>query len=115
MPRWECDSSNEYSEEPSTHCHLATLLDQFPATSGLTHLEAASYPPAHMEEMPQLAEGLQHLAVVLWLHPNPHPKEEPMHTTMQENITMTLLQDIPTFDGRLLKARGLVHGHINCQ
>ena len=54
----------------------------------------------HMEELPQLPEGLQHLAVVLQSHPNPKPKEEPLHRTMQANITMALLQDIPTLDGQ---------------
>ena len=29
MPRQECDSSNEYSEEPNTNYHLADLLEQF--------------------------------------------------------------------------------------
>ena len=100
MPRQECNLSNEYSEEPHTSYHLAELLDQF---QQLWHqiapsLEPASYPSTHMEELPQLAEGLQHLTVVLQPHPNPQPKEEPVHTTMQVNITMTLLQDIPTLD-----------------
>ena len=63
-------------------------------------MEPASQLATHMEELPQLAKGLQHLTVALWPHPNPQPTEEPVHTTMQTNITMTLLQDIPTFDGQ---------------
>ena len=54
----------------------------------------------HIEELPQLAQGLWNLTVVLQPHPNPQPKEEHVHTTMQANITMTLLQDIPTLDGQ---------------
>ena len=63
-------------------------------------MEPATYQPTQMEELPQLAEGLLHLTVVLWLNPYPKPKEDPMHTTMQANTTMTLLLDIPMSDGQ---------------
>ena len=50
--------------------------------------------------------------MVLQLHPSPQPNEEPVHTTMQvytdtlhatwreANLTTSLFQDIPTFDGQ---------------
>ena len=63
-------------------------------------MEPASQPPMHMEELWQLAEGLQHLAVLLWPHPNPQPKDEPVYTNIQANIAMTLLWDIPALDGQ---------------
>ena len=52
-----------------------------------------------MEELLQLAEGLQHLTITLLPHPNPQPQEELVYI-LQANITMTLLQDIPTFHGQ---------------
>ena len=53
-----------------------------------------------MKALLQVAEGLHHLAVALQPCPIPQPKDEPMHTTIQANITMTLLQVIPTSDGQ---------------
>ena len=57
----------------------------------------------------QLMDKLQHLTMIL--QPANQPREEPVHKTMQaytntlhatqreENLTTTILQDIPTFDG----------------
>ena len=45
----------------------------------------------------QLKDRLQPLTMTLQPQPNPRAKE-PIHTTMQANITMTLLQDIPKFN-----------------
>ena len=102
MPIQECDSSDKYSEKPSTSYHLTELLDQFQQLLDqlAPPLEHASHQPTHTEELLQLAEGLQQLAVALQLHPNPKHKEEPMHTNMQANITMTLLLEITTLDGQ---------------
>ena len=61
-------------------------------------MEPASHPPTHLEELQQLTEGLWHLTLVLQPCQNPQPKEEPMHTTIQANSTMTLLQDIQISD-----------------
>ena len=65
--------------------------------------------------------------MMLQPHPIPQPNDEPMHTTKQvymdtlhatqreANLTMTLLQDIPTCSVHKTphRLRGLVHGHSN--
>ena len=94
MPRWECDSS----EELDTTYYLAELLDQFQHLwDKLTPLEPANHPPTHMEELPQLANRMQHLAVALQPCPNPQPKEKPIHTLCRQTSPW---QDIPTLDGQ---------------
>ena len=64
-----------------------------------------------MAELTQLTDKLQHLTVKVQPHPVPQPNEEPVHKTIQAytetlhatqreaNLTMTMLQDIPTFNG----------------
>ena len=59
----------------------------------------------------QLTDKLQHLPMTLQLH-SPQPNEEPVHNTMQTyintliatqteaNLTTTMLQDIPIFNGQ---------------
>ena len=43
MPRWKSESSEEYSEEPDTHCHLASLQEEFwQLQDQLSHLEPAT-------------------------------------------------------------------------
>ena len=89
---------------------MAELQEKFPQLQDqLAHLEPAPHPPAHMAELMQLTDKLQHLTMTLKLLPNPHPNEEPVHTTMQTytdtlhatqreaNITTSLLKDIPMF------------------
>ena len=96
-----------------TLCPLAELQEQFQQLQyQLAHLEPATHPPAQTAELMQLRDKLQHLTMTLQPHPAPKPKEEPMHITMQTytdtlhatlrevNLTTSLLQDIPTFDGQ---------------
>ena len=100
MPRWEHDSSDKYSEEPNTSYHLPGLLDHFQQLWDQVAPLGTCQPVTHTYGgLPQLAEGLQQLIVVLQPSPNPQPKE-PMYTTMYANITMILLQDIPMLDGQ---------------
>ena len=69
-------------------------------------------PPLPTVELVQLTNKLYDLTIMLQQHPTLLPNEEPMHKTMQAytdtlhatqteaNLTMTLLQDISTFDGQ---------------
>ena len=74
-------------------------------------MKPASHPPTHRVELTQLIDKLQLFTIVLKPHPTTQPNEELMHTTMQSymdtlfatqreaNLIMSLLQDIPTFEG----------------
>ena len=63
-----------------------------------------------MAELTQLTDTLKHLTMMLQSHSVPQPPEEPVHKTVQAytdtlhatqaNLTITMLQDIPTFYGQ---------------
>ena len=65
-----------------------------------------------MAELMQFTDKLQHITMMLQLHSTPQSIEEPVHKAVQAymgalhatqreaNITITLLHDIPTFDGQ---------------
>ena len=105
------ESSNENSEETETHHPLAELLQFQQFQNQLACLDSAIHPPTPMADLTQLTDKLQHLTMILQPHPTTHPIEEPMHklsrltdtlcTTQREaNLTMTMLQESPTFDGQ---------------
>ena len=111
MPRKDNESSDDYSEQTDTHHPLAELLEQFQQLQDqFAYLKSATHSPAPMTELMQLTDKLQHLTMMLQPHPMHQPNEEPVHKTMQaymdtlhaiqreSNLTMTKLQDIPTFD-----------------
>ena len=113
MPKGNNKSSNKYSEETDTHHPSAELLEQFwQLKDQFSSLKSAIHPPTPMAELTQLTDKLPHLTKMFQLHPVPQPIEEPIHKTMQAytdtlhttqreaNLTMTMLQDIPTFDGQ---------------
>ena len=46
MPKGDSESSDEYSDETDTHCHLAELLKQFwQLKDQFTSLKCATHPP----------------------------------------------------------------------
>ena len=98
LPRWKSmiHPMNTVRSPTLAISWLSCYINSSTLGTNSPPLEPATHPPTHIT---QLAEGLWHLAVELWICLNPQPKEEPMHTTMQANITMTLLQDIPTLAG----------------
>ena len=112
MPRYESESSDKCNEEPDTHLHLAELQEQFQQLwDQLTHLESSTNPPAHILELTQLTDRLQHLSITLQPYTTPSLKRNPCtqlckhtHTPCmphrEVNFTKSLLQDIPLFDGQ---------------
>ena len=113
MPKGHNESSNKCSEETDIHHPLAELLEQlWQLQEKFNYLKSATHPPTPTTELIQLTDKLQHLTMMLQPHPTPKPNQEPMHKTMQTytatlhatqreaNLTMTKLQDIPTFDGQ---------------
>ena len=113
MAKRDKESFDKYSEEAHTHYLLAELLEQFwQLQDQFSNLRSATLPPTHMLELMQLTDKLQHLAMTFQPHPTHQPIEEPMDNTMQAytdtlhstqreaNLTMTLLHDIPMFDGQ---------------
>ena len=111
MLRHDSDSSDEYSEETDTHHPLAELLEQFwQLQDQLAYLKSATHLPINTAELTQSADKLQHFTMMLQPHPTPHLKENPTHMTVhaymdtvyatdrEANLTMSLFQDISTFD-----------------
>ena len=82
------------------------------ATFQFASLKSTAYQLTSTAELIQLTDKLQHLTMMLQLHLAPQPSEESVHRTTQayidtlcatqreSNLTMTMLQDIPTFDGQ---------------
>ena len=112
MPEGDNESSDDYSEETDT-CHpLAELLEQFQQLQPICLLEICHQPPTSAAELMQLTDKLQHLTMTLQpyltLQPNEEQVPKPMQTYMdtihitqrEPNLTMTMLQDIPTFNGK---------------
>ena len=104
-------SSDEQCEESYTHHPLAELLQQFQQFKNqLASLKSNTQQCTPTEELLQFTDKLQHLTMVL--QPAPQSSEEPVHKSMQvytetlhamqreSNLTTTMLQDIPTFDGQ---------------
>ena len=109
MPEGYNESSDEFCEETDTPHPLAKLLQQFHKLQDqFASLKSTipQSPPA--AKLLQLTDKLQHLTMML--QPVPLPSEVPVHKTMQaytlhttqreSNLTTTMLQDIPTFDGQ---------------
>ena len=113
VPEGDNKSSIKYSEETDTHHQLAELLQQFwQFKDQFVSLKSATHAPTSMAELMQLTNILQPLTMTFQLHPAPQPNKEQLHKTMQAymdilcttqretNLTMTMLQDIPTFNGQ---------------
>ena len=111
MPEGENESSDEYCKENNTYHSLAELLEQlWQLKDQFTSLKSHQSTPT--AELPQLTDKLHHLTVMLQLHSAPQISKEPVHKTMQtytdtlhstqreSNLTTTMLQDIPIFDGQ---------------
>ena len=124
VPEGDNDLSNEYCEETDT-CHpLADLLEQFQQLKNQFASLKSNTPQSTPTELSQLTDKLQH--VTMALQPVLESCEEPVHETMQaytctlcttqreSNLTTTMLQDIPTFDGQDFKFGRLVHGYRDC-
>ena len=107
----ENDSSNEHCEETNTIHPLADLLEQsVQLKNQIASLKSTTPQSTPTEELVQPTDKLQCLAMVL--HQASHSNEEPVHKTMQiymdtlfttkreSNLTTTLLENIPTFDGQ---------------
>ena len=105
------DSSDEYCEETDTCSPLADLLEQFQQRRNqFASLKSNTPQSTPTEGLSQLTDKLQHLTIVL--QPVLQSSKEPVHKTMQaykdtlctaqreSNLTMTVLQDIPIFDGQ---------------
>ena len=112
MPKIDNESSDKYCEETDTHCPLAELLEQFKQPRDqFTSLKSTTPQSTSTAELMQLTDKLQHLILMLQPHSSPQSNEEKVHRTMQaytdslhatqreSDLTVTMLQDIPTFDG----------------
>ena len=113
MPKGDNGSSDKYSEETDTCSPLVELLEQFQQLKDqFANLKSTTPQSTPMAELMQLTDKLQHLTMMLQLHSVPQLDEEPVHKTIQaymdtlhatlreSNLTTTMLQDIPTFDGQ---------------
>ena len=113
MPEGDDESSKEYCEETDTHHPLAELLEQFcQLKDQFASLKSTTLQSTPIAKLSQLTDQLQHLTMML--HLAPQSSEEQVHKTMQagckmdtlhaiqteSNLTTTMLQDIPTFDGQ---------------
>ena len=122
------ESPDEYCEETDTQCPLAKLQEQFwQLWEQLAHLKPVTHLPAHMTELTQLTDELQHLTMTLQPHPTLQPNEEPhahncasicIHPachTERDTPPYILTKGYPYVQWtRLLKTRGLTHGPRNC-
>ena len=111
MPEGDNDSSDGYCEETDT-CHpIPDLLEQFQQLKNqFASLKSNTPQSTPTEELSQLTDKIQHFTMAL--QPTPQSSEEPVHKTMQvymdtlheaqreSNLTTTMLQDIPIFDGQ---------------
>ena len=90
---------------------LADLIEQFQQLeTQFANLKSNTSQSTLTEELSQLTDKLQYLTMTL--QPAPKSRKEPVHKTMQaytdtlhttqreSNLTTTMLQDIPTFDGQ---------------
>ena len=120
VPEGDNDLSDEYFEENDTHCPLADLLEQIQQFKNhFSCLKTNTHQSTPTEERSKLTDKLQHLTMML--QPAPKSSEGPVHKTMhaymdilhatqrEPNLTTTMLQDIPTFDGKDFKVGRLVH------
>ena len=113
IPKWDCDSSDKYNEETDTCCPLAELLEQFwQLQDQFACLKSAIHPPTPMEGLIQLTDKLHYLTMMLQAYPTPNPPiliRNPVQNyagihghldaiQREANITITLLQHIPTFN-----------------
>ena len=99
--RWEHDSYDKYSEEPNTSYHLPELLDHF---QWLWDWLAPPWNlPATLPHIWGSCCSLQKdYNTSLWHsgHIQISSLKKNLCAQLQANITMTLLQDIPIFDGQ---------------
>ena len=107
----DSDSSDQYCEETNTHHNLADLLEQFQQLKNqFESLKSNTPQSTPTDELSQLTDKIQHLTMSL--QPASQSSEEPVHKIMQaymvtlhaaqreSNLTTTMLQDIPAFDGQ---------------
>ena len=84
MLKGDNESCDKYSEETDTVLALGELLEHFLQLKYLfASLKSANHQPTPMAEMMQLTDKLQHLTVMIHLHPVTQPNEEPIHKTVQ--------------------------------
>ena len=113
MPRGDNESYDEYCEETDTHHPLAKLLEQFlQLKDQFSSLKSTTHHSTSTAELTQLTDELPHLSMMIQLLSAPQHSKEPVHKTFQvcmdtlcatqreSNFTITMLQDIPTFDGQ---------------
>ena len=113
MPEGDNESSDEYCEETNTCCPLAELLEQFwQVKDWFTSLKSTTPQSTPTTELTKLTDKLQHLTMMLQPHLAPQSSKEPVENTMQVytdilqatqrelKLTITMLQDIPLFDGQ---------------
>ena len=110
MLEGDSDSSNEYCEETDTYHPLADLLEQFQRLKNhFASLKSNTPQSKPVEELSQLIDKLQHLTMMLQPAPSPVRNQcarscrhtQTLCATQREsNLTTTILQDIPTFDGQ---------------
>ena len=111
MSEGDSNSYDEYCDETDTCCPLADPLEQFQQLKNqFSSLKSTTPLSTPTEELLQLTDKLQHLTMVL--QPAPQSSEEPVHKTMEaymdtlcttqreSNLSTTMIQDIPTFDGQ---------------
>ena len=111
-PDLNSETTAGYPEDTNPQRDLMQLQEHFKQLKErLNQLGPTTNLPTHVEELAHLTEKLQQLAMMLQPHSPCRPVEEPIHTTMQQytntlcaiqlqmNLTMSLLYDIPTFDG----------------
>ena len=113
IPKQDGEATAKYSDDSNPQCALVELQEHFQQhQEWLTQLKPTANPPAHIAELAHLTDKLQQLALMLQPCPTSRPMEEPLHTAMQKYtdtlcttqwqkiLTISLLQDIQTFDGQ---------------
>ena len=106
------EATSKYSKDSNPQRDLVEILEHFQQLQEwLTQLKPTPNPSVHIEELAHLTNKLQQVSVTLQLCPPSRSVEESLHTAMQKNtdtlctpqwqtnLTTSLLQDIPTFDG----------------
>ena len=110
MPKEDNESSEKHCEETNIYHPLVELLEQFwQCKDQFTSLKSTTSKSTPMAELMHLTDKLQHLTVMLQPHSATQPSKKPVHKIMQHytdtlcamqresNLTMTMLQDVPTF------------------
>ena len=113
IPDLDSETVTRYSEDTNPQRDLVQLQEYFQQfQERLNQLGPTKYPPTHIEELTNLTEKLQQLAIMLQPCSPCRPVDKPIHTAMhqytdtlclkqwQTILTTSLLQYIPTFNGQ---------------